>query len=165
MATAREVRTQRAQVARRFELESGRLALAVQGVSSNFRYVVRDLESGRQYNAVVLPTTFDFYEFRLHIGERNIDMLIVERHNAVVPVHVASLSQITVYEPLAVPVLQRDNAQRRNSEESNLLLSKLLLNFESAHAELQELTTRTRQRYQRKVEAYLLNKVGRPWAS
>jgi hypothetical protein len=165
MTTAKDIQPTRAQVARRFELESMRLALAVEGIRTNHRYTLRDTRNGREYNALVLPSTFDFYEYRLNIGKQKFDMLIVEHHNAVVPVSVVSLSDITVYEPLAPPVQQRETAKRRNHDEANLLLAKLLLNFESAHAELAQMTARTRQRYEQRVATYLTAKVGRPWAS
>ena len=64
------------------------------------------------------------------------DMLIVDHHNAVVPVPVCSLAQVRIYEPLEVPQIYRKDSKRRNHEESMLLLSKLILNFESANDEL-----------------------------
>ncbi|GCE04239.1 hypothetical protein [Dictyobacter aurantiacus] len=163
--TARQIRSQRDRVARQFEQELIRLGVVVERRLSNYRYIVRDLIEHKVYRAIVLVTSFDYYEYRLNVGQKRIDMLIVQRHNAVVPVTVISLEQVMKVAPLDAPTLHREHALRRNHEEANLLLSKYILNFESAFEELAKMNPRTKQRYDRRRELYLKSKQGRPWAS
>jgi hypothetical protein len=159
------IKHQRQAAAYQFELEAVRLGFSVLRPLTNFRYVVQESRTGTQYTAMVLPTSFDFYEYRLNSGKRRVDLLIVQRHNAVVPLRVLSLSQVTSYAPLDVPPIERTERQRRNHEESRLLVSKLLLNFESAWDELSRMSVRTQHRYLRLREQYLKPRIGRPWAS
>jgi hypothetical protein len=165
-ATVRLIRDQRERASYQFELESIRLGFTVVRKLTNYRYVVRDNQTGGEYTGLVLPCSFDFYEYRLNKGNRRIDLLIVQRHNAVVPLRVISLERVTSFAPLAEPpAIDRDTRQRRNHEETMLLVSKLLLNFESAQAELSAMPNRTRQRYIQRCEDYLRPRIGRPWAS
>jgi hypothetical protein len=164
--TVRTIKDIRQQASYQFELESIRLGFTVVRKLTNYRYVVRDEQTGNDYNAVILPASFDFYEFRLNLGRRRIDMLIVQRHNAVVPIRVVSLEHVTSFAPLAEPpAIERNQRHRRNHEESMLLVSKLLLNFESAHEALEHMPERTRQRYLERRREYLKPRIGRPWAS
>ncbi|HLI06504.1 MAG TPA: hypothetical protein VKV40_08050 [Ktedonobacteraceae bacterium] len=163
--TVKDLREIRAQAAYQFELESLRLGFTVVSHLTNFRYVVRDGQTGTQHTAIVVPYSFDFYTFHLHQGKQHVDMLIVQRHNAVVPVRVLSLENVTSYAPLDVPLIERQTRKRRNHEEMCLLVSKLLLNFESAHEELARMPERTRQRYLHRAQCYLKPRIGRPWAS
>ena len=163
--TTRTIKEVREQLARQFEIESIRLGYVVEQRLTNFRYLVTDSMSGKRYKAVVLPTSFDFYEFRLNSGKARFDLLIVEKHNAAVPVRVLSLTLVTSYEPLVVPCIERSNRQRRSREEMQLLLSKLLLNFESAWDEVEHMSHRHRQRFLQLRDDYLKPRIGRPWAS
>jgi len=127
-------------------------------------YRVYDQQTVKHSIAMVLPCSFDYYEFRLNTGKkRKIDMLIVDHHNAVVPIPVCSLAQVRIYEPLEVPQIYRKDSKRRNHEESMLLLSKLILNFESANDELLKLTPRSRQRYEKLRREYLKPRIGGLW--
>jgi hypothetical protein len=163
--TTKHIKEKREQVAYQFELEAVRLGFVVERRRSNYRYIVTDQQQKKEYTALVLPSSFDFYEYRINLRKRRIDLLIVERHNAVVPIRVVSLSQVEDYPPLHVPVLTRSKAKRRNHEEKGLLLSKLILNFESAERELAMLDPRTRRRYRAEMREYLHARIGRPWAS
>ncbi|HKV57793.1 MAG TPA: hypothetical protein VJO32_05905 [Ktedonobacteraceae bacterium] len=164
-ATVKHLRDAREQAAYRFELLSTRLGFTVVKKLTNYRYVVRDDSVSREYTAMVLPCSFDFYEYRLNKGVRRIELLIVQRHNAVVPLRVVSLEHVTDFAPLDAPAIERKDRKRRNHEESMLLVSKLLLNFESAHAELSAMRPRTQQWYLQRCEEYLKARIGRPWAS
>jgi len=163
--TTRDLKSAREETAYQFEQEIVRLGFTVQESLTNFRYIVSDGSTGRQYISMVLPTSFDYYQFRLNRGKRRVDLLLVQRHNAVVPVHVLSLSQVQLFEPLAVPELVRKKSKRRNHEEANLLVSKLLLNFESAWDEVSRMSDRQRRRYEGRVKEYSHGRVGRPCAS
>lgn len=158
-------RDAREQAAYQFELLTVRLGYAVVRTMSNYRYVVRDTQTEQEYTAMVLPCSFDFYECRLNRGKQRVNLLIVQKHNAVVPIRVVCLGDVTSYAPLDVPAIERTDRQRRNHEETMLFTSKLLLNFESAKQELQHMPVRTQQRYLQRCETYLKAKVGRPMAS
>lgn len=168
-STTRDIRLAREQVAYQFHQEAIRLHLVVEESLGNYRYRVLDRQTSKQHIAMVLPCTFDYYEFRLNVARKrktkNADMLIVEHHNAVVPVPVCSLSQVRIYEPLEVPQAHRKDSKRRNHEESMLLLSKLILNFESAFDELSKMTPRTSRRYLAMRAEYLKPRIGRAMGS
>jgi hypothetical protein len=168
-STTRDIRLAREQVAYQFHQEAIRLHLVVEESLGNYRYRVYDNHTNKRYIAMVLPCSFDYYEFRLNVARKrktkNSDMLIVEHHNAVVPVPVCSLSQVRIYEPLEAPALHRKDSKRRNHEESMLLLSKLILNFESAYDELSEMTLRSKQRYLAMRAEYLKPRIGRAMGS
>lgn len=167
-STTRAIRLAREQVAYQFHQEAIRLHLEVEEPLGNYRYRVYDKHTGKQYIAMILPCSFDYYEFRLNTGKKRkapIEMLIVGHHNAVVPIPVCVLSQVRVYEPLEAPLLHRKERKRRNHEESLLLLSKLILNFESAYDELEEMTLRSKQRYLAMRREYLKPRVGRAMGS
>jgi hypothetical protein len=161
--SVRDIKREREQIALQFEQQRLRLDLTIVRSLSNYKYIVSD--RGKQYRALVLPCSFDYYEYRLNVGKQRVEMLIVSRHNAVVPVVVVSLEQIMLYEPLAAPDLGREQRKKNDQEDAQLLLSKYILNFESAHEELAKMTPRSRQRYRRKKERYLKKRIGRPWAS
>ena len=162
--TARDIQAARDRIALQFQHERMRLGLAVVSALPNYKYIVRD--GSREYTAIILPTSFDFYEFRLNVGKQRVDMLIVSRHNAVVPVAVVSLADVTLYEPLASPILpERDQSKKNTQEDARLLLSKLILEFESAKEELAGMTDRSRRRYEARKREYLKKRIGRPWAS
>ncbi len=164
--TTRHLHDAREQAAYQFELLADRIGLAVTRKLPNYRYIVHDEQEGQDYTAIVLPASFDFYEFRLHKGQRRADLLIVQRHNAAVPLRVMCLEDVTVYAPLDLPTgIERPDRKRRNQEEVRLLVSKLLLNFESAQAELAQMRPRTRQWYEALASHYLRGRIGRPWAS
>lgn len=163
--TAKQIRPARETVARQFEQEMIRLGFTIERVLPNYRFVLQDRVEKKTHRAIVLPCSFDYYEYRLNVGKRRVDMLIVARHNAVVPVEVICLETVTKYAALDSPNLVRTDGKRRSTEEANLLLSKYILNFESAHEEIAKMTTRTRIRYDQRREMYLKARRGRPWAS
>ncbi len=161
----RTERQQREQAAYQFELQASKLYLAVRKRLANYRYVVKDELKGVELTAIVLACSFDFYEYRLNRGKQRVDLLVVQRHNAVVPLRVISLDASSEYEPGSSPALVRTGAKRPNHEETMLLVSKLVLGIEEAKEELAAMPIRTRQRYLQRRDEYLRPRVGRPWAS
>jgi hypothetical protein len=164
--TQKDVAAERAALAYQFEQEVIRLQVRIEERYTNFRYTLFDLRTGNTIGlAILLPSTFDYYEFRLNVTKVKYDMLIVARHNAVVPVQVLDLETVYNYAALEAPTLTRPGAKQRSKEEANLLLSKYILNFESATEELSTMDIRTRQRYVVKRNEYLKARRGRPWSS
>ena len=156
----------RRQAAYQFEVQANKLYLAVQKRLTNYRYTVLDETSGNQLHAVVLANSFDFYEYRLHRAKQRIDLLIVQCHNAVTPIKVLCLDTAAEYDAGSSPTnAVRIDAKRRNRNETQLLVSKLILGLDSAKEDLAAMPIRTRQRYLQRCRAYLKPRIGRPIAS
>jgi hypothetical protein len=158
-------RQKREAAAYQFELQADKLYLSVQKRLTNYRYVLQDETKDKELTAMVLCSSWDYYEYRLNRGKQRIDLLIVQRHNAVVPLPVLSLETSREYTPGNVPDIGRAYAKKPNHEETMLLVSKLLLGIDGVEAELAQMAQRTRQRYLQRCKAYLKARVGRPWAS
>lgn len=132
---------------------------------TNYRYTLHDHVHNCQCTAIILVDSWQFYEVRLHRSRKGIDLLIVERHNAVVPCQVLELSTDKQYRPGSVPQIERKDRVKPNHEEVNLFVSKLLLGLSGAHEELKKMPLRTQQHYIERCNRMLTAKVGRPWAS
>lgn len=153
----------RLRVARQFELQAGKLGFSVVRRVNAYTYLVHDGENGGEVTACVLASSFDFYEYRLR---RRSGLLVVQEHDAAVPLRVLCLHDGHLYdEGVVSEPEQREKAQRRNRSEVKLLVSKLLISDRSAWAELARLPLRTQQYYKAKMQDYLSGRVGRPWAS
>ncbi len=158
-------RQRREAAAYQFEIQADRLCLSVKQRLTNFRYVVHDHLKDTDLTCIVLAETFDYYEYRLNRGKKRVDLLIVQKHNAVVPVRVLCLDDDREYDVGKAPEVNRENAQRRNRHEVMLVISQLLLGTQSAQDALDAMPARMRQRYLQKRDEYLKPRVGRPWAS
>ena len=162
MRTERQLREA---AARHFEVQADKLYLSIQQRLTNYRYRCHDELRACDLTVMVLADSFDFYEYRLNSGKRRVDLLVVQKHNSVVPLRTICLSDSSEYQPGALPHIERDGRQRRNRDEVALFVSRLLLGSESAEQELAAMHPRTRQRYLKRRNEYLRPKVGRPWAS
>src|SRR5947209_5264777 len=120
----------REQAAYQFELQSHKLFLHVIQRLPNFKYLLRDELKETTITAIVLAESFDYYEYRLHRGRGRVSLLIVQDHNAIVPIECLELRTGTVFEPGQSPNIERDHHKRRNKAEKKLLLSNLLLETE-----------------------------------
>lgn len=167
MAERQTERQKREAAAYQFELQANKLYLSVCQRLTNYRYLISDeTKPGKDLTAMVLCNSWDYYEYRLNRGKQRIDLLIVQHHNAVVPLPVISLDTGKEYTPGAVPDIGgRANAKRPNHEEAMLLVSKVILGIDGIEQELASLHPRTRQRYLQRCKAYLAPRPGRPWAS
>ena len=158
-------RQKREAAAYQFELQANKLYLSICRRLPNYRYTIQDETKPGELTALVLASTWDYYEYRLNRGKHRIDLLIVQHHNAVVPLPVISLDTGKEYTPGAVPEIRRANAKRPNREETLLLVSKLLLGLDGVEQELGRMPALTRQRYLQRCKTYLQPRPGRPWAS
>ncbi len=158
-------RQRREAAAYQFEIQADRLCLSVKQRLTNYRYVVHDFIKEIDLTCIVLAETFDYYEYRLNRGKKRVDLLIVQKHNAVVPVRVLCLGDDREYDAGKAPDMSRENVQRRNRHEASLMVSQLLLGTQSAQDALDAMPTRMRQRYLQKRDEYLKPRIGRPWAS
>jgi hypothetical protein len=132
---------------------------------TNYRYILHDHVHSCERTAIVLVSSWQFYEVRLHRSQKGVDLLIVERHNAVVPCAVLELSTDKEYRPGTAPKIEREDRKKPNREEANLFVSKLLIGSTGAYDELKDMPPRTQQRYIERRDAMLTAKIGRPWAS
>jgi hypothetical protein len=132
---------------------------------TNYRYVLDDEMQHQERRAMVLVSSWGYYEYRLHRGTWAPDLLIVQRHDAVVPCAVFELESGMEYRPGSVPAIERKERRKRNHEEARLFVSKLLIGLDGAYQELRAMPPRTRQWYMQRCHYYLMPKIGRPWAS
>jgi hypothetical protein len=159
-------RQRRQNVMRQFEMQLPKLAgYAIVRRLSNFRYILHDDVQERERNTMVLLSSWDYYESRLHRAKWPIDLLIVQRHNAVVPCSVLELATGVEHRPGKVPEIERNERKQRNHEESMLFVSKLIIGLDGVEHELSAMPKRTRQYYKALCEQFLRPRIGRPWAS
>jgi hypothetical protein len=163
-------RQKRQAVMRQFELQLARfpvLELLERLTNYRYRFKLHDHARSLDVLATVLATSFDFYQYRLNLHQQGVELVICQRHDAVLPVYVLELETATMYQPGTSPDIERPREQRkkRNQEEVRVFISQLLVGVESAYAELWKMPPRTRQHYLALRAAYLRPRVGRPWAS
>lgn len=161
-----DMRHNREEAAFQFYIQAGRLGYTISRRISPYKFLVKDEDDwrGKEYIAIVLPCSFDYYTYRLY--RNTFDLLIVQRHNAVVPVNVIDMNTSTKYFPGdRVDELMRENIKRRNKDEKALLLSQIIAGTNDGKQALSAMPTRMRQRYLKEAKAYLHGRVGRPFAS
>lgn len=155
----------REETAYQFDVQAHSLGLRILKKRSNFVYELHDNQLEHNLVAIALQCSFDFYEYRLNRNKQRIDLLLVQRHNAVCPVAVLELSSGTMFTAGAIPSIERINSKRRNSEEVSLFISKVILGLNGVDEELSSMKPRTRQWYLQRKDEYLRGRVGRPWSS
>ena len=161
--TAESIAPERKRVVHRFLLNAHRLQVEVLEQVGEYRLWVRDLANEEEpaVLALVLPCTADYYVF--HLQQHQVPLLIVQKHNMVVPVPVLCLRDVKRYLPLEEPEQTPQVRKRRSHDEVLLLVSKLIQNFQSAYQELEAMHPRNQQRYLQLVDVYTMTKPGRPW--
>lgn len=162
-----EVKHRRERAAYHFEIQASRLQFKIVERLRNYRYRLYDERKAKELTAIVLPESFDFYDLRLNRGKHRVDMVICDKHNAVLPVRCVSIAESYEYAPHASPMTLREleKVKRRSTDEVNVFVSKLLLGHQTAITELNGMPARTKQRMLAKRDSYLTPKVGRPWTS
>lgn len=159
-------RQQRQAVMYHFELQARpRFSLEIRERLTNYRYSLHDLYTNTELLAMVLAESFDFYEYRLNRCAARVDLVICQKHNAVLPVRVLEIETGFMFTPGAVPPLARPDRKKRSKAEARLFVSMLLAGIDGANEELLSMPARTRQRYIALRDQYLRAKVGRPRAS
>src|SRR5258708_10386738 len=129
-------RQQREAASYQFELQAHKLYLSIVKRLPNYRFMLLDeIAPLSPIHAMALVQSFDFYEYRLNHGRARIDLLIVQEHNAVVPIDCLELKTGTIYHAGQAPAMERDTRKRRNQDEKKLLVSHLLLGTEHATRE------------------------------
>ena len=118
---------------------------------------------GESYTAVVLISSFAYYEKRYHIAKRRPTLVICFEHTTVLPVKVLSMRAGNLAEPYELPQEITDlERQRRGKLGSQVLLGMYISGMKVAQTIINDLPDTTRKRYLKKVEALGKRKRGRP---
>src|SRR5450432_3449003 len=96
-----DMRQDREAAAYQFSIRAGGLGYEMVGRVSPYKFVVKDVDDwrGTPITAIILPQTFDYYTYRLFRSTKKFDLLIVQRHNAIVPVNVIDMKTGAKYFP------------------------------------------------------------------
>jgi hypothetical protein len=118
---------------------------------------------GKDYNAVVLVNSFQFYEYRYHLLGRPPDLVICFSHDTALPVPCLSLRAGSYAEAYELPASITDVATQRASKTgARTFLGMYLSGMKTAHALMQDLPGTTRRRYLRRVGALSKKRRSRP---
>ena len=159
-------RQKREKVAYQFSMQAmPRFGMEIKKRSTNYRLVLHDLALKVELTAMTLEQSFDFYVYRLNKAAHRVDLVVCQRHNAALPVRVLELDTGNMYQPGAIPPIEREQRRKRNHEETLLFVSMLLAGVDGAYEKLYSMPLRTRQRYLALRDQYLRPRTGRPWAS
>lgn len=151
-----------AEVATQFHLQAASLDLEILKAKAHYKYEVKDLRTGTIMTARCLPSSWSLYEQHLfHTVQKQADLLIVQEHNAVVPVPVLALDTGHYYHPATISPIARQNANRRNTQEKFLLISMLALGLDAGIEALRAMSRRSQQRYRALLASYLRAPRGR----
>lgn len=119
--------------------------------------------AGKQYNAVVLHTSFQYYELRYHLARHKPNFIICFQHNTVVPIPVLSLKAGRLAEAYDLPEEIKDiEAQRFGKTGCRVLLGMYISGVKYAQEIIKELNPTTKSRYLQKSHDLSQRKRGRP---
>jgi hypothetical protein len=122
--------------------------------------------NGRMYNAVVLSSSFDFYQLRYHIAKRVPDLVICFTHDTVIPVTCLSLKAGRIALPYDLPAqIVNVEAQRHRSKTgSQVLLGMYLCGMRAAQDIIhhKDFPARSRRRYLERARELGKRRPGRP---
>jgi hypothetical protein len=160
-------RQRRAGVMRQFELQYPKYPIAIRERLTNYRYRLYDQARDVEMLATVLVSSFDYYSHRLLLTKHGFDLVICQRHNSALPVWCLELDTAHLYKPGTAPDVRppAGGRHRRTQDEQRILISQIILGVDSAMIELNAMPYRSRVRYLKLRELYLLPKQGRPFAS
>lgn len=120
---------------------------------------------GQYYNAVILPTSFDFYEKRYHIAKHVPNLVICFTNNTVLPVPVLSVKDGNYTESCKMPEeIENLEEQRHSKTGSQVLLGMYLCGIQEAQDIIhdKDFPKSTRNRYLQKARELGKRKRGRP---
>jgi hypothetical protein len=116
------------------------------------------------YKAVVLVSSFQFYELRYHIALTVPTLVICYEHTTVLPIPVLSLRAGNFAQPYELPETITDvEAQRFSKTGSQVLLGQYICGVKAAQSLINNyLPPTTRKRYQARAKALARRKRGKP---
>jgi hypothetical protein len=157
-----------ARLTRLFLQQAGPCGFSIERMQTAYTYLVQSHTTGQQLRAYLLASTFDYYEYRIYkrqLGSSDLELLVVQEHNAIVGMPVLCLRNGTLYPARECPDEPRADAGKRNQAEVKRLVSRLLVGDPAAHTELATLPLSTQKRYLRKRNDYLDGAYRCPWTS
>ncbi|MFL5627816.1 MAG: hypothetical protein ACJ788_19725 [Ktedonobacteraceae bacterium] len=120
--------------------------------------------NGRTYNAVILPSSFDFYERRYHITKHIPDLVICFQHDTVLAVSCLSLKSGRIAEPYDLPggYVDVERQRHRSKIGSQCLLGMYLCGMRDAQKLVNSFKPTTRKRYVERARELSKRRPGRP---
>jgi hypothetical protein len=120
--------------------------------------------NSKHYNAVVLASSFEYYEKRYHIAMNVPTLVICYEHTTVLPVAVLSLRAGNFAQPYELPETITDVVAQRSSKiGSQVLLGQYICGVKAAQNVVNNhLPPTTRKRYQERAKALGKRKRGKP---
>src|SRR5271157_1179449 len=104
--------------------------------------------SGKQYNAVVLNTSFDYYQLQYHLSKAKPNFIVCYQHNTVVPVPVLSLKAGRFAKEYELPEEIVDvESQRFTKIGCRVLLGQYISGVRSAQDLIKNFPYTTKARY------------------
>jgi hypothetical protein len=120
----------------------------------------------QHYNAVVLPSSFDYYQRRYHLAKVPPTMCICLIHDTVLTIPCLSLLKGNFAHAYDLPEQITDvESQRKSPLGSRVLLGMYLCGMRVAQEMVADLPTTTRKRYIRRAQALGKRTQGRPVAT
>lgn len=122
---------------------------------------------GRKYSAIIVKSSFDFYELRYHIARHVPTLVICFIHDTVLAVSCLSLKAGRIAMPYDLPAQIRDVEKQRHRSKvgSQCLLGMYLCGMRAAQDIVNKLPPRTRRRYLERARALGKRRPGRPVSS
>lgn len=119
---------------------------------------------GKTYNAVVLPSAFDFYQLRYHLSKKMPTLVVCFTHDTVVPVACLALRAGHIAKPYDLPAkITNVEAQRHRSKTgSQVLLGMYLCGMKAAQDMVNKFKPTTRKRYLERARELSKRLPGRP---
>lgn len=119
----------------------------------------------QDYTAVVLLTSFDYYEKRYHLGKVLPSLVVCFEHNTVLPVPVLSLRAGNLAKEYELPIsveLSDLEVKRRSKLAHKVLLGMSMSGMKAAQAIVRKLPETTQRRYTSEIKALGKRGRGRP---
>jgi hypothetical protein len=119
--------------------------------------------NGEYYNAVVLLSSFQFYELRYHIAETVPSLVICQDHNTVLSIPVLSMRAGNLAKAYELPEdIVNIAEQRATKTGSQVLLGQYISGVKSAQSYVNALPVTTRKRYLARAKLLGKRKKGKP---
>jgi hypothetical protein len=121
-------------------------------------------KDGKTYNAVVLSSSFDFYELRYHLAKRVPSLIVCFEHDTVVPITCISLRSGRIALPHDLPkgYSNVEEERHRSKTGSQVLLGMYLCGMRDAMKIVNNLKPRSRRRYLERARDLGRRARGRP---
>jgi hypothetical protein len=158
----REKKEQVDQAAYLFEVDPSRFGFTIVKKIPPSRYILREKETEKEHTAVILSTSFEYWQHRYHLAKHPPELVICYTHDTCCNVPVLSLHDGYLYAPCQFPSWFSTYADRVTRRGKQVFLGALLSGMSSAFAELDRLPRATQYRYHNDLKLLRRKKRGRP---